>query len=386
MKHLGSLTLLAAATCVTPFAVAQNSTDSSNSQNSAAWYMGANIGQSKAKIDNNSIHDVLIYDGATSVSISDDNRDTGYKVYGGYQINDNFAIEAGFFDLGKFSYLATTVPAGTVNGDIRLKGLNLDLLGFIPLTENFSVFGRVGMNYAQARDNFSASGIVAITDPNPSKRSLNYKFGLGLQYRLTQALAIRLEAERNRVDDAIGNKGDVDLYSVGLTYRFGQQTQMHAVAPVPVAPAPAPIVEVVPAPAPAPMPAPPAAPMKVSFSADSLFGFNQSDIKPEGRQAIDDFSAKLRGTSFDHITVTGHTDRIGSHADNMILSTKRAETVKKYLIDSAGIPAEKINAVGVDGADPVTKPEDCKGNKKTKALIACLQPDRRVDLEVTGTK
>ena len=84
------------------------------------------------------------------------------------------------------------------------------------------------------------------------------------------------------------------------------------------------------------------------------------------------------------IAVTGHTDRIGAHAYNMTLSTHRAQAVKAYLVESAGISANKIVATGVDGADPVTKPDDCKGRKATKQLKACLQPDRRVDVEVTG--
>ena len=70
----------------------------------------------------------------------------------------------------------------------------------------------------------------------------------------------------------------------------------------------------------------------------------------------------------------------------MRLSTRRAEAVKGYLVDPSGIPAGKIAAMGVDESQPVTKAGDCKGRKATKALIACLQPDRRVDVEVSGTK
>jgi OOP family OmpA-OmpF porin len=60
--------------------------------------------------------------------------------------------------------------------------------------------------------------------------------------------------------------------------------------------------------------------------------------------------------------------------------------VKSYLVEPAGIPADKINAQGADGSDPVTKPEDCPGEKRTPKLIACLQPDRRVDVEVVGSR
>lgn len=88
---------------------------------------------------------------------------------------------------------------------------------------------------------------------------------------------------------------------------------------------------------------------------------------------------------YDAVAVTGHTDRIGSQAYNLKLSARRADAVKAYLVES-GIPAGAVAAKGVNGADPVTKPEDCKGNKPTAKLIACLQPDRRVEVEVTGTR
>ncbi|HEY5580703.1 MAG TPA: OmpA family protein, partial [Rhodoferax sp.] len=135
-----------------------------------------------------------------------------------------------------------------------------------------------------------------------------------------------------------------------------------------------------------PPPPPPVLPRKVSFSADSLFDFDKASVKPGGQQELDKFSAELKGTQFDVINVTGHTDRIGSHVYNQKLSERRAEAVKGYLVTSAGVAADKIVPKGVDGAEPVTKPGDCKGTKATKALIACLQPDRRVEVEVVGTR
>ncbi len=377
-KASGTLGLAALAVIASPFAVADDT----------GWYGGANIGQSRAKIDDARITRSLLGGGLATTSISNDDSDTGYKLFGGYRFNRNFAVEGGYFDLGRFGFTATTVPAGTLNGNIRLKGVNLDLVGTVPITEKFSAFGRVGVNYAEARDSFSGTGVVNVLNSNPSKREANIKFGGGVQYDFTQSLGMRLEAERYRINDAVGNRGDIDLVSVGLVYRFGGQTPApapRAMAPEPVAAAPAPEPVVV-APPPPPPPVTPPAPQKVTLSADSLFAFGKADVKPAGKQELDKLAAELRGVDFDVIAVTGHTDRIGSHAYNMALSTRRAEAVKAYLVESGGIPAGKITAIGTDGSDPVTKPGDCKGKKATKALIACLQPDRRVEVEVTGTK
>ena len=347
------------------------------------WYGGANIGQSRATIDDARITSGLLGSGFSTTSIADDKRDTGYKIFGGYQFNRNFAVEGGYFDLGRFGFAATTVPAGTLFGNIKLRGLNLDLVGTVPITEKFSAFGRVGLDYAQARDNFTGNGAVSVLNSSPSKRATNLKVGLGLQYAFTPTLDMRLEAERYRINDAVGNKGDIDLVSLGLVYRFGEKPP----APAPRAPEPEPVAAA-PAPAPAivtPPPTPPA-PTKVTFSSDSLFQFGKATMLPAGKRDLDQFAAKLKGADFELITVTGHTDRIGSHAYNMKLSTRRAETVKNYLVDAAGISPDKIAAKGVDGSDPVTRPGDCKGVKVTKKLIACLQPDRRVEVEVTATQ
>lgn len=377
VKTIVVLGLVGGAVMSGQFAIAEDS----------GWYVGGSIGQSKAKIDDARITSNLLGGGFTTTSIADDNRDTGYKIFGGYQYNENFAVEAGYFDLGQFGYTATVVPAGTLTGKIRLKGVNIDAVGILPLTEKFSAFGKLGLNYAQARDSFAGTGLVSVLNPNPSKNDTNYKFGFGLQYDFTESLGMRVEAERYRINDAVGNRGDIDMFSLGLVYRFDAEKPV----PPPRAIEPEPVVAVAPAPKPVVVPPPPPAPKKkVTFSADSstdaLFAFGKFDMKPSGKDALDKFAAELKGADYEAISVTGHTDRIGSHKYNMKLSTQRAEAVKAYLVESAGIPADKIEVRGVDGAEPVTKPGECKGTKVTPELIACLAPDRRVEVEVSATR
>jgi len=350
----------------------------------SGWYVGANVGQSRAKLDDPRIIAGLLSAGIDTTAIKNDDRHFGYKLFGGYQFNKYFALEGGYFDLGKFGFTATTLPPVGLTGNIKLNGVNLDAVATLPITARFAAFGRIGYQYDYAKDTFAGSGAVIVQDPKRSKHSANYKFGFGLQYAFTESFGMRAEAERYRVDDAVGNKGDVDLLSVGLLYRFGRAAPIAAPPP----PAPAPIVAAAPEPAPAPPPPPPAPPprKKVSFSADSLFDFGKDTVRPAGKRALDNFAAELKGTRFEVITVTGYTDRIGSQAYNTKLSTRRAEAVKSYLVEAAGIPADKITTRGADGSDPVTKPGECTGKQRTPKLIACLQPDRRVEVEVVGTK
>jgi OOP family OmpA-OmpF porin len=372
-KVAGSAGLVALAVLASPLALADET----------GWYGGLNAGRARASIDDQRISSGLLGSGFATTSIVDDNRANAFKVFGGYQFNRHFALEGGYFDLGRFGYHATTVPAGTLDGNIRLKGLNLDAVGILPITGKLSAFGRFGVNYAQARDHFSGSGAVNVLTPAPEKRDTNIKFGLGLQYAFTEALDLRVEAERYRINDAIGNRGDVDMVSVGLVYRFGDKTSAPvARAAEPVTYLPPPVAAIVPPPPPPPTPVP----RKVSFSADSLFAFDRADITPAGKLALGKFSSELAGTEYQQITVTGHTDRIGSHAYNLALSSRRADAVKNELVTAAGIPASRISTRGINGAEPVTKPGECVGTRITPALIACLQPDRRVEVEVSGTR
>jgi OOP family OmpA-OmpF porin len=148
-------------------------------------------------------------------------------------------------------------------------------------------------------------------------------------------------------------------------------------------PKPAPVAVVPPAPAPAPM-APKPIEEKVKFSAETLFDFDKSTLRSEGKEKLDDLVSKLQAIDVETIIDIGYTDRIGSKAYNLKLSQRRAETVKAYLV-SKGIPANRILAEGKGKANPVTKPGECKGHISRK-LIKCLQPDRRVEIDVVGTR
>ena len=124
-----------------------------------------------------------------------------------------------------------------------------------------------------------------------------------------------------------------------------------------------------------PAPAPLTSPEKITLSADALFDFDKAVLKPQGKASLDEFVGKLNMISYDLVIAVGHTDRLGSDEYNKRLSIRRAEAVKGYLV-SKGISADRVFTDGKGESDPVTG-NACRGEKRTKALIDCLQPDRR---------
>ena len=155
-----------------------------------------------------------------------------------------------------------------------------------------------------------------------------------------------------------------------------------AATPEPTPPPPAPAPRALPTPPPeAPAPAPAPKPEKVTTASTVNFDFDRYVIRPDARSRLDDLVGKLRNVNLEVIIAVGHADRIGSDAYNLKLSVRRADSVKAYLV-SKGIAASRIYSEGKGERQPV---KDCKGSGKTKELIACLEPNRRVETEAVGS-
>jgi len=178
--------------------------------------------------------------------------------------------------------------------------------------------------------------------------------------------------------------GEVELVHAGNEYH--QQQWRHAKPYVQIAEET--LVEATAAAEACPAPAA-AAPVQVErivLNASALFRFDRSaeaDLLPQGRAELDALAAQL-GEAYaavESIALVGHTDRLGTDAYNQRLSQARADTVKAYL-QAKGITAS-ITAVGRGEAVPV---KDCPGGDvATRALTECLQPNRRVEVTITGT-
>jgi len=337
----------------------------------SGWYGGLSIGQSKGWISHDRIA-TQVGVPVTGISFDDEDTDVGYKLLGGYKFNKHFAVEGGYFNLGELGFTASYAPASSFTGSMKLQGVNLDALGILPLTEKFSAFGRLGVIYAEAKNTFTGTGAgasVAASDPNPKKSEINYKYGVGLQYDFTRALSMRGEWERYRVNDAVGNTGDIDMVSVGLVYMFGtSEPAPKAAAPAPyvapVAVAAAPVLVIVPI---------VAKTQQYCTILDIQFEINNSTVQREAEEKLDTvvtFMRKYPGTT---AVIEGHTDEVGTSADNMRLSQSRADSMVNYMV-SKGIARNRLQAVGYGETRPIADNSTQIGkrlNRRVNAIIAC---------------
>jgi OOP family OmpA-OmpF porin len=123
---------------------------------------------------------------------------------------------------------------------------------------------------------------------------------------------------------------------------------------------------------------------QISLSSDVLFEFDKAELRPEGRQKLDEIADRLKGANVQQVVAIGHADRIGSADYNQQLSEKRAAAVKEYL-SQIGVEQSRVQSEGRGESQPVTG-DQCKGQRAGQKLISCLQPDRRVDIEVRGSR
>lgn len=169
MKSAAVVVGLSAAAFALP-AAAQMTSDTS------AFYLGASVGQSKIK-------------DCTGC----DDKDTAWRLLGGYQLNRNFSAEVGYHNLGDF-------------GGAKATAWELVGVGLYPVANQFGIYGKLGGHHSEVKDGRSVSG-----------NGLTY--GAGVQYDIMPALGLRGEWQRY---DKVGGVSDskIDVMSVGAVWRF----------------------------------------------------------------------------------------------------------------------------------------------------------------------
>ncbi|WP_060585285.1 porin OmpA [Aeromonas schubertii] len=275
---------------------------------------------------------------------------TAINLFGGYNFNDNFGAELGYLYAGK---------GGVDDVDFKTQGATLSGIGRLPLNGVFSLFAEGGAYFYHANGNDNTDNGVAPLA------------GLGVTAKLSDLvdLQARYRYMWNVGDEQKSWETDVGVASLELVLHPNRKSYVAPVA-APVEPAPEPVM----------------VEKNFALSSDVLFAFGKSTLKPEGTTALNTLYqqiAEARPTDGQAIVV-GYTDFIGSDAANQRLSEARARTVADYLV-SKGLPASKVSIEGRGEANPVTGDSCVKVTPRAKQ-IACLAPDRRVEVRVTGVQ
>ena len=293
-----------------------------------------------------------------------------YGVFGGYQVlnQDNFglAVEAGYDDFGRVKFLRN----GKTNVKHTNHGAHLGVKGSYSLTEGLDFYGRAGA--ALVRSDYKVYNQKGARVHGAGHHSFRVSpvFAAGFEYALPSLpeLALRLEYQwlarvgklrtENRPNSSVDYNPWIGSINAGLSYRFGQGA--------------------------APVVAPEVVSKTFNLSSDVTFAFGKANLKPQAKATLDGIYGEIAQVNNANVAVAGYTDRIGKDAPNVKLSQRRADSVANYLV-AKGVPAQNISAVGHGKANPVTG-STCDAVKGRKALIACLAPDRRVEIAVNGTK
>jgi OOP family OmpA-OmpF porin len=196
----------------------------SSARAETGWYVGGAIGQGIVQSGATDLNATLAAQGITAQSTVNC-KCTDFKLYAGYGLNGHFAIEGGYVNLGKLDATGTftaPLPGGVFSDSIKADGWNVDVVAAAPVTENLSVYGRLGLIRASVTANIVAStGFFTLALPSRAI-STNAHYGAGLQYNFSRNWGIRGEWEKfNKLGDPnTTGQGDIDLYSLGAIYRF----------------------------------------------------------------------------------------------------------------------------------------------------------------------
>nr|WP_294841289.1 outer membrane beta-barrel protein [uncultured Methylotenera sp.] len=311
----------------------------------------------------------------------DANNGGGVFLKLGKELSEHWDIQGG---LGYNRASEDTGIAG-VGGRYKQTTLGVDAL-YMFSRDKFRPFLLAGLGVARNNVDYTHPTL----DVDGKKTSWLANVGLGAQYLFNDSFGLQADLRHQwsrasvKVTDGVTTDSETDtigntLLSLGGIFRFG------APAPMPVAavePEPAPVAPAAVAPAPEPAPAPAACVPQyetITIEASKLFAFDEAKLKDTSVLDNEVVPKMKENKIFATVKVTGHTDKLGSEAYNQKLSEKRANQVRDYLI-AQGIEADRLIAVGKGELVPVVS---CDGVKGRKALIECLAPNRRVEIEAT---
>jgi OOP family OmpA-OmpF porin len=292
-----------------------------------------------------------------------DNR-FGWQLGAEYLLTDHIGLEA------VYSEYDPDISSSAVRQfiDVKDRRWHLDTLYYFSTPGKWVPYVVGGVGEGRLDYDVDPTFVATAGFDSHHDRETELHLGGGVRYFISDHISLRADL---RAVYSLDESATDTVASLGVSYNFGGTKPVAAVAPPYQAP-------------PAPTPVAPAVYEKIKLSSETLFDFDKATVRPDAKQALDDLTTKLTHypQQIDTIKIIGHTDRIGADAYNQKLSNERATAIKNYLVDN-GVDATMIQAEGRGSSEPETKPGECEGTKRSKALIACLQPDRRVEIDIS---
>lgn len=170
----------------------------------AGFYLGGSLGQSKSN------------ETCDGFPVACDDKDTAWRIFGGYQFNRYISAELGYADLGTPASASGTVSGVAVVANTEVTAWDLVAVGSYPIGR-FSIYGKLGLYRAETETSGSVAGIPL----TGSDTNTDITFGAGAGFDITRNLRIRGEWQRyQNVGGDSGGEDDVDVFSVGLLWRF----------------------------------------------------------------------------------------------------------------------------------------------------------------------
>ena len=190
-----SATLLAVAALTAAAAVRAQSSANYALYAPGAGYVGLNIGRSDFAINNG-------FGGFPS-----EKRDAVYNIYSGTFFSPNFGLEIGYTHFGEID---------RAGGTTKAEGVNLSLVGKVPVAQQFNLLGKLGTTYG--RTDVSARPLSGIASGGETGFGVSY--GLGAEYVFSPQLSAVLQYDEHRLRFVNAGRYRISAATVGLRYRF----------------------------------------------------------------------------------------------------------------------------------------------------------------------
>jgi len=329
------------------------------------WYVGGSIGQSNMDPGTE----------GTNWNTTDKN-DMSKKAYVGKELNEYVGIEAFWTDLGTASLKSTSGAEGKVG----YKGVGANVIVKSPHRfRNFEPFAKLGVTRLKTQDREDVT--------REQKNKTSVLAGVGVDYKISNDWAVRSEFDYY--------DKDISDLNVGLKWSPGHRPHTHnrVEKPKPVVipkPRPKPIVRAKPKPAPKPKvvyvpkkvyverpaPKPQYQVMHRNLSGGSNFATGSAILTLQGENALNKLvnDIKNQRIAVKSIDISGHTDSVGTHQSNQILSINRANSVASYLA-SRGISSRMMRTFGMGETQPIASNKTEYGKAQ----------NRRVEIMINGT-